>query len=220
MNFGSITVPTKWDQITLKQFSDLMKIYDKKGDIVDIISLLSGKSKNEIRQYPTDFIDAIMGQLLFLDEPLNIKESPSIEINGKVYSINYLEKLKFGEFTDIDTIIKQDKFNYPAILAILCRLDGEIYNDDFIANKLDERIKMFEQLSISIALKVLNFFLYLGERYMIHTQKSLVLKEGKEIANQYVQAIKDSLKDGHFKKLDMIYAKIELKRLTKSLKSI
>ena len=221
MNFGKITVPTKWEEVTLKQFTELLTIYDKENkDILDIISMFTGRSKDELRKYPMDFINEILIHLQFMNTPLNIKPSNWVEIDGKKYSVNYMEKLKFGEFVDVETIIKDNKYNYPAILGILCRMDGEVYDDDFIAEKLNDRVKMFEELDMPSAMRLINFFLKLSLRSIAYTQKSLAIQQGKEQAELLVQSIRDSLKDGDLKKLDMIYAKTELRKLEKSLKSI
>lgn len=221
MDFGKITVPTKWEEVTLKQFTELLTIYDKENkDILDIISMFTGRSKDELRKYPMDFINEILVHLQFMNTPLNIKPSNWVEIDGKKYSVNYMEKLKFGEFVDVETIIKDNKYNYPAILGILCRMEGEVYDDDFIAEKLNDRVKMFEELDMPSAMRLINFFLKLSLRSIAYTQKSLAIQQGKEQAELLAQSIRDSLKDGDLKKLDMIYAKTELKKLEKSLKSI
>lgn len=221
MNFGKITVPTKWEEVTLKQFTELLTIYDKENkDILDIISMFTGRSKDELRKYPMDFINEILIHLQFMNTPLNIKPSNYVEIDGKKYSVNYMEKLKFGEFVDVETIIKDNKYNYPAILGILCRMEGEVYDDDFIAEKLNDRVKMFEELDMPSAMRLINFFLKLSLRSIAYTQKSLAIQQGKEQAELLAQSIRDSLKDGDLKKLDMIYAKTELRKLEKSLKSI
>ena len=221
MNFGKITVPTKWEEVTLKQFTELLTIYDKEDkDILDIISMFTGRSKDELRKYPMDFINEILIHLQFMNTPLNIKPSNWVEIDGKKYSVNYMEKLKFGEFVDVETIIKDNKYNYPAILGVLCRMEGEVYDDDFIAEKLNDRVKMFEELDMPSAMRLINFFLKLSLRSIAYTQKSLAIQQGKEQAELLAQSIRDSLKDGDLKKLDMIYAKTELRKLEKSLKSI
>lgn len=221
MDFGKITVPTSWEQVTLKQFTELLAIYDKENkDILDIISMFTGRDKDELRKYPMDFINEILIHLQFMNTPLNIEPSEWAEIDGKKYSVNYMEKLKFGEFVDVETVLKDNKYNYPAILGILCRLDGEVYDDKFIADKLNDRVKMFEELDMPTAMRLINFFLKLSLRSIAYTQRSLALQQGKEQAELLAQSIRDSLKDGDLKKLDMIYAKTKLKKLEKSLKSI
>lgn len=221
MDFGKITVPTKWDDITLKQFQELMKIYNQEDkDILDILSLFTQKSKKELRQMPSEFIETMLVHLQFMNTKLEVEPSSQIDIDSKIYKINYTEKLKFGEFVDVETLIKEDKYNWAGILAMLCRLEGEVYDDDFIADKLDGRIKMYEELPINKALQLINFFLKLKLRYITYSLRSSTLKEGKEEVESLVQSIRDSLKDGAGTRLNSIYAKIELRKLEKSLKSI
>ena len=221
MDFGKITVPTKWDDITLKQFQELMKIYNQEDkDILDILSLFTQKSKKELRQMPSEFIETMLVHLQFMNTKLEVEPSSQIDIDGKIYRINYTEKLKFGEFVDVETLIKEDKYNWAAILAMLCRLEGEVYDDDFIADKLDGRIKMYEELPINKALQLINFFLKLKLRYITYSLRSSTLKEGKEEVESLVQSIRDSLKDGAGTRLNSIYAKIELRKLEKQLRCI
>lgn len=221
MDFGKITVPTKWDDITLKQFQELMKIYNQEDkDILDILSLFTQKSKKELRQMPSEFIETMLVHLQFMNTKLEVEPSSQIDIDGKIYKINYTEKLKFGEFVDVETLIKEDKYNWAGILAMLCRLEGEVYDDDFIADKLDGRIKMYEELPINKALQLINFFLKLKLRYITYSLRSSTLKEGKEEVESLVQSIRDSLKDGAGTRLNSIYAKIELRKLEKQLRCI
>lgn len=221
MDFGKINIPTKWEDITLKQFQELMKIYEQEDkDILDILALFSGRDKKELKQMPKEFIDTMLVHLQFMNTTLEAEPKSSIEIQGETYKINYTEKLKFGEFVDVEGLIKDDKYNYAALLGILCRKDKEIYDDDFIADKLDDRIKMFEELSIDKALQLINFFLKLKLRSIAYTQKSLALQEGKELAESLVQSTRDLVKDGAGNMFDSIYVKRELKRLEKSLKCI
>lgn len=221
MDFGKITIPTKWSEVTLKQFQELMKIYNQEDkDILDILSLFTQKSKKELRQMPSEFIETMLAHLQFMNTKLEVEPSSQIDIDGKIYRINYTEKLKFGEFVDVETLIKEDKYNWAAMLAMLCRLEGEIYDDDFIANQLDARIKMYESLPIDRALQLVNFFLKLKLRYITYSLKSLTLKEAREAAESLVQSIRDSVKAGVGTKLNSIYAKIELRKLEKQLKCI
>lgn len=221
MDFGKITIPTKWSEVTLKQFQELMKVYNQEDkDILDILSIFAQKSKKELRQMPSEFIETMLVHLQFMNTKLEVEPSSQIDIDGKIYRINYTEKLKFGEFVDVETLIKEDKYNWAAILAMLCRLEGEIYDDDFIADQLDERIKMYESLPIDRALQLINFFLKLKLRYITYSLRSLTLKEAREAAESLVQSIRDSVKDGAGTRLNSIYAKIELRKLEKQLKCI
>lgn len=217
MDFGKVTIPTKWEDITLKQFCELMRVYDKDDkDILDVLEVLSGRTKSELRQMPADFIDTMMQHLQFMNIPLNVEADSKIVINGEEYKVNYTEKLKFGEWTDAETVLKEK--DYAGVLAILARKDGEIYNDDFIANELDKRIELFNSLSITKALVLLNFFLKLKLNSILYSQKSL--ENSKEAIESLVQYIKSSLKDGGGNIFSTLSARIKLRRLEKQLRCI
>ena len=161
-DFKSWKVPVRWDEINLKTWSKIQQLYMENEDssLVELISILCNKNRSEVQELPTSFLDIILTHLQFLYTPIpKIEPKPYIEINNERYEINIMEKLKTGEYIDVSTILKDDKFNYAAMLAILCRKKGETYNDDFIAEKLDGRIKMFEKLPITEVLPIIAFFL-------------------------------------------------------------
>lgn len=217
MDFGKVTIPTKWEELTLKQFCELIKVYEKEdNEVLDVVEVLSGKTKSELRLMPAEFVDTMLHHLQFMNTPLNVEPDSKITINGETYKVNYTEKLKFGEWTDAETVLR-DK-DYASLLAILARKEGEVYDDDFIADKLDKRIEFYNSLPITKALILINFFLKLRLNYLLYSQKSL--ENSKQAVESLVQYTKDSLKAGGGRKLDLIYAKIKLKKLEKSLKCI
>lgn len=217
MNFGKVTIPTKWSEVTLKQFMQLMEIYEKENrDMLDILELFSGKTRNELRLMPSDFIETMLVHLQFMNDQLNVEPNSEITINGETYKVNYMEKLKLGEWVDSDEALKVK--NYPAMLAILARKDGEIYDDDFIANKLDERVKMFEELPIDQAMILVNFFLKLNLQSKIYSPKCL--GKAKEVVESLVQCTRNSLPTGVGNIFSILSAKIKLRRLEKQLRAI
>lgn len=223
MNFGKITIATKWSEVTLKQFGEIMRIYkdeENKNNILDIIAVMTGRDIKELRLMPTDFINTLIEKLAFMSEKLEAEPLDKLTINGDEYVINHTEKLKFGEFTDVETTLKADSYNYPALLAILCRKKGEVYDDDFIANELDNRIKMYEELPITEALHLINFFLVLEQRYIAYSLKSSAVQEAKAQVESLVQSTENLVKSGAGKRLNGIYARIKLRKLKKQLKNI
>lgn len=217
MDFGKVTIPTKWEELTLKQFCELIKVYEKEdNEVLDVVEVLSGKTKSELRLMPAEFVDTMLHHLQFMNTPLNVEPDSKITINGETYKVNYTEKLKFGEWTDAETVLR-DK-DYASLLAILARKEGEVYDDDFIADKLDKRIEFYNSLPITKALILINFFLKLRLSYLLYSQKSL--ENSKQAVESLVQYTKDSLKAGGGRRFASIYARIKLKKLEKSLKCI
>lgn len=223
-DFGSITVPTSWEQITLGQFVKLMKLQEEEGkeepNIVDIMAVLTDTDKKYIYSLPSDFANTIMAHLLFLNKPLKEEPKAEVIIDGNIYKINYMEKLKFGEYTDANTVMANDKFDYASLLAILCRREGEIYDDDYIAEHLDERIEMWNDQPITKVYPLVCFFLSLSALSGEHLQDYMT--EGEQAIDQSLTHIEDSLKSGAVKKFSLSYVKArwKLRKLRKCMSQL
>lgn len=216
----NITIPTSWDEITLNQFVKLQSLYanENKPSFNEIISVLTNIELNELNEYPYFIIEKLMDKLDYLSQEITDKASNKIEINGETYQINYLEHLKFGEYVDVNTVIDGDKNNFKAILAILCRKEGEIYNDDFIALELNKRMDMFDMQPITKVYPLINFFSYcflLSESNMKQYLENL-----KDLANHTVQHYINSLKSGLGRSVCLNWRMRKLQKLKKSLECI
>lgn len=223
-DFGSITVPTSWEQITLGQFVKLMRLQEEEGkeepSIVDIMAVLTGTDKKYIYSLPSDFANTIMAHLLFLNKPLKEEPKADVIIDGNLYKINYMEKLKFGEYTDANTVMANDKFDYASLLAILCRREGEIYDDDYIAEHLDERIEMWNNQPITVVYPLVCFFLALSVVSGKHLQDFMT--EGEQAIDQSLTHIEDLLRSGEVKKFSLNYVKArwKLRKLRKCMSQL
>lgn len=220
-NFGDFIVPEKWEDINLKKFQQIMRLYESsenKPDIIDLISIITDKDKEIIKQLPMDFIDKIMVRLLFLNEPIKCNDSNKITIDGEEYLINHMEQLKFMEYVDVNTLLDHDKLNYAGILSILCRKKDEEYNDDYINNILPKRLEMFENQPVTNIMPLIGFFLLLSNSFETHLQSCLT--EGKYQINQLLKDIESSLKNMGFRKYSMIWQMIRLKKLKNLAKNI
>ena len=93
-DFGSITVPTSWEQITLGQFVKLMRLQEEENkedvSLIDIMAVLTGTDKKYIYSLPSDFANTIMAHLLFLNKPLKEEPKAEVIIDGNLYKINYM----------------------------------------------------------------------------------------------------------------------------------
>lgn len=201
-DFGEWKIADKWEDVSLKKFTELMRLNDNGiNDVRDVIAILSDHTKDEINLLPIDFIESMMARLTFLNKAPEVSNSNEIEIDGEVYFVNVMEKLKTGEFIDVNTAIQSDNLNYAAFLAILCRKKDEVYNDDFIANKMDERIETFNNQPITKILPVIGFFLNL---YRISkTPSQNYINQVQEVTDQLLKDTEISLKHGGYKKLSL-----------------
>ena len=221
IDFGSWTVPTSWDEITLKQFQEIEKYYsdkDKKFDVREVLDIFTDHTRDEIDQLPINFTDKLLNELSFLKEqPKYGDASASIEIDGEKYSINVMEKLKTGEYVAIDTILKSDPHDYISILAVLCRKNGEIYDSKFEAELFEERQKLFAKQPIMKIMPLISFFLNLYILRMTHSQLYSEVEEGLNLIQQNID---NSENLGVFKRHSLNSQMKKLRKLLKSNKSI
>ena len=216
-DFKQYNLPKSWEEVTLGQFQELQRAYNdekKEVSIVDLISIMANKPKAEVQQLPTSFAELIMNELGFImEQPEQKKSVPYIIIDDKKYVVNFLEKMKTGEWVDVNSVIKDDPKNYASMLAILCRLEGEKYDDDFIANKLEERTEMFLRQPITKILPIVGFFLKL---WLVFRKNSQLFTSIKEQLDNIQKNIESSTNVGAFKKRYLIW---RVNRLRKSLLS-
>lgn len=162
IDYGSINLPTKWEELTLGQYQEIERYYsDKKENfkITDIIHIMCGKTVDEINEMPLEFLDIISDKLSFMTTPMKSAEpTKEVKINGEKYVIHTEEKLKVGEYVAADTILKSDVHNYAALMAILCRKEGEIYDSKFENEVLPKRIEMWEKQPVMTVMGIIAFF--------------------------------------------------------------
>lgn len=218
-DFGNWTVPTKWEEITLKQFSDIKRYLNDNGigkfDVRTVLHILCNKTEDEVNALPVDFAEALLRNLTFMqNEPKVADPTNKITISGDTYIINVQEKLKLGEYVACDSAMKADKYDYPSILAILCRKENEPFDSYFQNEVYDERKKMFESLPMTEGMRLIAFFLQcwiISEKSILKSLKG----EVKESLNHIAQIIENSTEIGAGKKLYMSWRMKKLKKLLK-----
>lgn len=221
IDLGSIDVPTGWSQVTLKQYQEIERFYedkDKQFDIREVLHIFCNRTMDEINALPAEFLETIMTHLVFLQTKPEDKEPRNwVEVNGERYTVHTENKLKVGEYIAADTAMKGDKHNYAAILAILCRKDGEVYDSRFENEVLEDRIKMWEQVPVVDVLPIVSFFLSV---YVTLQMPSLLSSKVREVIDLTAQDIENLQKNGRISKRSMKSAMKKLKRLEQSINII
>ena len=222
IDYGKWIVPTSWNQITLKQYQEIEAFYDnaenKSFDVREVIHILCNKTIDEVNALPVEFLDDIMEKMSFLQTKVTEQEpTNTLTINGEKYVVNIQNKLKVGEYVAVDSIIKDDKHNYAAMLAILCRKEGELYDSKFENEVLEDRVHLWEQQPITDVLRVISFFL---QCYMISATPILLSSKIKEAIDHTRKDIETSHKNGEISKRSMKSAMKKLRKLEKSIKII
>lgn len=224
IQLGKYKVAEKWEDVTLLQWQNYVRNASNKEDnSVDIISTLETFSdipRSIINQMPTDLFESVIGRLKWITEQPDQTPSQSVEISGETYTINVMEKLKVKEYLDLNTVIENDKFNYSMIFAILCRKQGEEYDEEFIADKLPDRLEMFENMNCVSGMKLIAFFLTCWVELETRSRNSLVIKAIKEDAIELVKSIRSSLKPMDYITPSRVRQIMTLRNIEKSLKKI
>ena len=224
INLGQYHVAESWEDVKLLQWQNYVRNASSKEDnSVDIISTLETFSdipRSVINQMPTDLFESVIERLKWITEQPDQTPSQSVEISGETYTINVMEKLKVKEYLDINTVIENDKFNYSMIFAILCRKQGEEYDEEFIADKLPERLEMFEQMNCVDGMKLIAFFLTCWVELETRSRNSLVVQAIKEDAQKLVKSIRSSLKPMDYITPSRVRQILTLRKLEKSIMKI
>lgn len=222
-DFGEWKVPSSWDDLTLGKFQELERLYDgdeneRKFDVRDVLDLMTDRTKDEINELPIEFTDSLLRKMYWLHEqPQFGKPSNKITIDGVQYTVHNENEMKFGEYVALDTALKGDKHNYAAMLAILCRKDGEIFDAKFENEILPSRIEFWKNVSVMKVMPIVSFFLELSSMSLQVSQLSLEIQEG---INHILKHIETSKRNGVFSALYTKWQTRKLRKLQKSIKNI
>lgn len=223
-DFGEWKVPSSWDDLTLGKFQELERLYDtedgneRKFDVRDVLDLMTDRTKDDINELPIEFTDMLLRKMYWLHEQPDFgKPSNKVIIDGVQYTVHNENEMKFGEYVALDTALKGDKHNYAAMLAILCRKDGEIFDAKFENEILPSRIEFWKNVSVMKVMPIVSFFLELSSMSLQVSQLSLEIQEG---INHILKHIETSKRNGVFSALYTKWQVRKLKKLQKSIKNI
>ena len=223
-DFGEWKVPQSWDDLTLGKFQELERLYEgeedkeRKFDVRDVLDLMTDRTKDEINELPVEFTDMLLRKMYWLHEqPQFGKPSNKITVDGETYTVHNEQEMKFGEYVALDTAMKGDKHNYAAMLAILCRKEGEIFDAKFENEVLPSRIEFWKNVSVMKVMPIVSFFLELSSMSLQVSQLSLEIQEG---INHILKHIETSKRNGVFSVLYTKWQTRKLRKLQKSIKNI
>lgn len=222
-DFGKWVVPTKWDDVSLGMFQGIQALYDvdesgKSFDVRDVLHILCHKTVDEVNALPLEFLEKIVSVLGFLRDPLpDYEPKPFIEVDGVRYGVNGLDKMKTGEYVAADTALKANKHNFAAVLAVLCRKDGEIYDSHFENEVLEGRIEFFKSLPVTKVMSLVTFFLTSAS---LSLQVSNLYSQVELGINLMRKSIANFAKNGRSCAFYTKYLMMKLRKLEKSISSI
>ena len=261
IDFGDIKVPTKWEEVTLQMLTDYLTLSHEKEEALKKDKLEAKKNKQEapnekdekytltdkdilriftnfdISKYdilPVELYEAIMSNFSFLVEDMPVmKPSKELFFNNVHFVINDMESLKVKEYEDADMVMRNNQYDYPSLLAILCReckgkktdhvtgqtyLINEDYDTEFANHIFDARREMFANMPMTKVMPLISFFLLKGLESNSHFQNSI-----QTLAHQLKEAVEnmqDLLNSKGLGKWWYLPQMIKLKKYKKSIDSI
>ena len=260
-DFGSITVPTKWDEVTLQMLSDYLALSKEKEDALEKDKAQAERDKTEMpnekdekynitdkdllkcftdfdmEKYdvlPVELYNSIMSNFSFVLEDMpQWKPSNHLSYNGIEFVVNTMEALKVKEYEDTEMILRNNMYDYPSLLAVLCRkvtgtktdnvtgLSWEVneeYNSEFANKIFDARREMFAKMPITKAMPLISFFLLRGLECNNLSQNSITTL-GHQL-DEVVGNMLDSINSMGLRKWLYLPQMIKLKKYKKSINSI
>lgn len=158
-------LPNCWEDIKIKNFIDILNL-EKQRDIyffdelyvAKMVEVLGEIPENVLDMMPLDLFGECVEALGFISEKFQDKPQEKIEIRGEVFIVpKNLNKLTLGEYSSIKILTKDKEFGEQVliILSILLRKEGELFKPELI----EERKKLFMELSLLEVNNIINFFL-------------------------------------------------------------
>lgn len=260
-DFGSITVPTKWEEVTLQMLSDYLALSKEKEDALEKDKAQAERDKTEMpnekdekynitdkdllkcftdfdmEKYdilPVELYNSIMSNFSFVLEDMpQWKPSNHLSYNGIEFVVNTMEALKVKEYEDAEMILRNNMYDYPSLLAVLCRkvtgtktdnVTGlswevnEVYDSEFANKIFDARREMFAKMPITKAMPLICFFLLRGLEYN-NLSKNYITTLGHQL-DEVVGNMLDSINSMGLRKWLYLPQMIKLKKYKKSINSI
>ena len=260
-DFGSITVPTKWDEVTLQMLSDYLALSKEKEEALEKDKAQAERDKSEMpnekdEKYnitdkdllkcftnfdmdkydvlPVELYDSIMSNFSFVLEDMpQWKPSNHLSYNGMEFVVNTMEALKVKEYEDAEMILRNNIYDYPSLLAVLCRkvtgtktdnVTGlswevnEVYDYEFANKIFDARREMFAKMPITKVMPLINFFLLRGLECNNLSQNSITTLAHQ--LDEVVGNMLDSINSIGLRKWLYLPQMIKLKKYKKSINSI
>lgn len=261
VDFGEIKVPKKWEDVTLQMMSDYLALSKKKEDELESDKMEAKRNKTEMpnekdekynitdkdllsvftdfdmEKYdilPVELYNAIMANFSFVLDPMPTSK-PSRELfhNGVHFVINDMETLKVKEYEDAEMVLRNNMYDYPSLLAILCREEkgkktdhvtgasyfiNEEYNTEFANSIFDARRKMFAEMPITETMSLITFFLLKGLECSNLSQNSITTLAHQ--LDEVAENMLDSIKSMGSRKWLYLPQTIKLRKYRKSIKSI
>lgn len=223
----------KWNKEHPDDKKAMPKDDDEKYTLTDK-DLLEVFTDFDISKYdilPVELYNSIMGNFAFVLKQMEYKPSKELQWNNQNFIINDMESLCLKEYEDSEMVMRNDPFDYPSLLAILCRLRNgkktdnatglswyinEDYTTEFANKVFDARREMFRTMPVTKAMPLIAFFLMKKIELEMPSQKYLTTTARR--LDELVTNILNSASFTDYLKPSMMLPMIRLRKLRKSVR--
>lgn len=210
-----LDIPESWKDVRISDYERwYMMNTNTKMELVHYTAKVCNIEVSILLESPPAFFERIFETIQFIFDT-QIEVRGKLEIENQVFFISEFNKLTFGEYVDVDSILNSEsKSKLSEILAVVCRPVGERYNPE--NDELNaERINLFKGLTCDKVLPILSFFfLNRSESNRISNHYSRI----EEGVNQLLRHIVSSVLNGAGTKRLPIWQGIKYYFLMKSLR--
>lgn len=201
----NIKIKNSWDEVTLNEFIQLTQIIQSEipedYQLSNIVSVLTGRTLQEIENLPLSEYKKLTSQLEFLNTTPQRKETHSdhYEINGVTYDLKAdLSNLTTAQYIDYLNYSKEDPIDQTKILSCFLVPTNHSYNDGYSIEKTISElgnINILDYLTINFYLRLQSvaFTLILVD-YLKNQLKTVKMsKSMRKTINQQIQTLSQSM---------------------------
>lgn len=198
-------IKSSWNEVTLNEFIQLTQIIQSEipedYQLSNIVSVLTGRTLQEIENLPLSEYKKLTSQLEFLNTTPQRKETHSdhYEINGVTYDLKAdLSNLTTAQYIDYLNYSKEDPIDQTKILSCFLVPTNHSYNDGYSIEKTISElgnINILDYLTINFYLRLQSvaFTLILVD-YLKNQLKTVKMsKSMRKTINQQIQTLSQSM---------------------------
>ena len=198
-------IKSSWSEVTLNEFIQLTQIIQSEipedYQLSNIVSVLTGKTLNEIESLPLSEYKKLTSKLGFLNETPQRKETHSdrYEINGVTYDLKAdLSNLTTAQYIDYLNYSKEDPIDQTKILSLFLVPTNHSYNDGYSIEKTISElgnINILDYLTINFYLRLQSvaFTLILVDYLKNQLKTVKTSKSMRKTINQQIKVLQDSM---------------------------
>lgn len=164
-----IKIKNSWNDVTFGEFVQLQQIIQSNIDesymMSNIVSVLTGRTLQEIENLPLSYYKTLTSQLDFLNEkPQRNERKDTYTINGTEYVLKAdITEITTGQYLDFTNYTKENPIDQTRILSCFLIPKGKEYSDGYNIEKVFmdmNDLPLQDSLSIFFYLRLQSVALY------------------------------------------------------------